>query len=301
MTAGRDCGRYGGYGGNVPDMAGDQRREDGLGLCFETSSLDADMDLLGAPALDITLGSDSTSGTLTARLCEVFEDGVSTLVTWGALNLRHRASFENPSPVPVGEPVRLRLSLNHCGRRIGRGNRLRLVLSNQHWPVLWPQPAMPTFTVAPGTSRLTLPVRTPQPDDGLRLFDDAEISPPVAMDVLEDEAHSRLLAIEAATRRETLTLTSNHGRIHLPDRGNETWSRVSDCMSITEDDPLSARLDTGWVLGYHSGEANAEATSRVVVTATEEKFRLEWRLEVRENGERIFEREGGEWIDRDHL
>lgn len=72
-------------------------------------------------------------------------------------------------------------------------------------------------------------------------------------------------------------------------------------MSIIEDDPLSARLDTGWVLGYRSGEANAEATTRVVVTATEEKFRLEWRLEVREQGESIFEREGSEWIDRDHL
>ena len=31
-TAGRDCGRWGGYGGNCPDMAIDQRREDGLAL-----------------------------------------------------------------------------------------------------------------------------------------------------------------------------------------------------------------------------------------------------------------------------
>jgi pimeloyl-ACP methyl ester carboxylesterase len=37
-TAGRDCGRWGGYGGACPDMAIDQRREDGLALCFDTSS-----------------------------------------------------------------------------------------------------------------------------------------------------------------------------------------------------------------------------------------------------------------------
>src|SRR5690606_23953207 len=101
VTAGRDCGRYGGYGGTVPDMAGDQRREDGLGLSFETAPLDADTDLLGAPALDLTLRSDLPFGTLTARLCEVFEDGTSTLVTWGALNLRHRDGHETPSPLPV--------------------------------------------------------------------------------------------------------------------------------------------------------------------------------------------------------
>jgi len=301
VTAGRDCGRYGGYGGTVPDMAGDQRREDGLGLCFETAPLDADMDLLGAPALDLTLGSDLPFGTLTARLCEVFEDGTSTLVTWGALNLRHRDGHEAPLPLPVDAPVRVRLALNHCGRRIGRGNRLRLVLSNQHWPILWPQPGMPTFTIEPGAGRLKLPVRTPQADDGADLFGEAEISPPVVMEVLEDEAHSRLLAIEAATRRETLTLSSNHGRQHLTDRGNETWSRVTDRMEITEDDPLSARLDTGWVLGYRSGEADAEAASRVVVTATETQFRLDWRLTVHERGDLVFEREGGEWIDRDQL
>ena len=301
VTAGRDCGRYGGYGGSVPDMAGDQRREDGLGLCFETVPLEDGLDLLGAPVLDITLRSDCASGTLTARLCEIFADGVSTLVTWGALNLRHRESSENPSPVPTDGPVALRLALNHCGRRIGRGSRLRLVLSNQHWPILWPQPAMPTFTFAPGTSRLVLPVRAPQADDGLALFEEPEIAPPVAMDVLRDEAHSRLLAIEAATRTETLTLASDHGRYYLPDRANETWSRVEDRMSITEDDPLSARLDTGWLLGYRSGEACAEAASRVVVTATEDRFRLQWRLEVREKGESVFEREGDEWLDRDHL
>ena len=301
VTAGRDCGRYGGYGGTVPDMAGDQRREDGLGLCFDTAPLAEDLDLLGAPAIDVTLRSDMTFGTLTARLCEVLEDGVSVLITWGALNLRHRDAHENPAPLPTNEPVGVRLELNHCGRRIGRGNRLRLVLSNQHWPVLWPQPGMPTFTFEPGAGRLTLPVRSPQADDGELLFDEAEISPPIAMEAIEDEAHSRLLAIEAATRTETLTLTSNHGRQYLMDRANETWSRVVDRMAIVEDDPLSARVETGWVLGYRSKEANAEVTSRVEVTSTDARFRLNWRLEVRDDGDLVFEREGGEWIDRDHI
>jgi hypothetical protein len=38
-----------------------------------------------------------------------------------------------------------------------------------------------------------------------------------------------------------------------------------------------------------------------VVTSNATQFRLEWRLEVREAGALIFEREGDEWIDRDHL
>jgi hypothetical protein len=300
VTAGRDCGRYGGYGGTVPDMAGDQRREDGLGLCFDTPPLTEDLDLLGAPVVELALRSDAPQATIIARLCEVLPDGTSTLVTWGALNLS-RDSREHPTPVVPGERVTARLELNHCGRRFGQGNRLRLVLSNQHWPVLWPAPGMATFSIDPGACRLVLPVRALRPDDEAFSFEDAEISPPVAMEPVEEEAHSRQILIDPGRRSETLTLTSNHGRQHLTDRGIETWASVIDRMEITEDDPLSARIDTGWVLGFKSADCDVETASRVVVTATEKQFHLEWRLEAREQGVQVFEKEGEAWIDRDHM
>ena len=301
VTAGRDCGRYGGYGGTVPDMAGDQSREDGLGLCFDTPPLEQDLVLLGAPVVEMVLSSDIPQATLVARLCEVWPDGTSTLVTWGALNLSQRTSREHPEPVTPGETVSVRLALNHCGRRFGKGNRLRLVLSNQHWPVLWPAPSMPTFTAEPGKSRLVLPVRDARPEDGGFGFEPAEISPPAEVEELAPGSDSRILTIDAGARREVLTLTSDYGRQRLLDRDIETWAKVVDVMAITEDDPLSARLDTGWVLGFKSGDCDAETTSRVIVTSTEKQFHLQWRLEAREHGEKIFEREGEAWIDRDHI
>ena len=301
VTAGRDCGRYGGYGGTVPDMAGDQRREDGLGLCFDTDALDRDLVLLGAPSVEVTLRSDRPQATLTARLCEVWPDGTSTSVTWGTLNLSHRKSDEHPESLAPGKDVTVRFDLNHCGRRFAKGNRLRLVLSNQHWPVLWPAPSMPTFTIEPGTSRLILPVCAARPDDGTFHFEPPRISSPVPMEEVTPDNNSRILTIDVATRRETLTLISDYGRQHLTDRGIETWAKVVDQMAITEDDPLSARLDTGWVLGFKSGDCDAETTSNVVVTSTATQFHLEWRLEAREGGETIFNREGEAWIDRDCL
>jgi putative CocE/NonD family hydrolase len=301
VTAGRDCGRYGGYGGTVPDMAGDQRREDGLGLCFDTTALDGDMVLLGAPSVEVTLQSDGPQATLTARLCEVWPDGTSTLVTWGSLNLSHRSGHEHPEPLVVGQDVTVRFDLNHCGRRFGKGNRLRLVLSNQHWPVLWPAPSMSSLKIEPGTSRVILPVRTPRPEDGTFAFEPAEISPPVPIEELAGEQNSRILTIDTGARRETLTLTSDYGRQRLLDRGIETWAKVVDQMAITEDDPLSARLDTGWVLGFKSGDCDTETVSKVVVTSTEVQFHLQWRLEARERSETVFEREGEAWIDRDHM
>jgi putative CocE/NonD family hydrolase len=301
VTAGRDCGRYGGYGGTVPDMAGDQRREDGLGLSFDTAPLDDDLAVLGAASIEIALRSDVAQATMTARLCEVFADGTSTLVTWGTLNLSQRKSRREPEHLTPGELVTVRLDLNHCGRRFGKGNRIRLVLTNQHWPILWPAPSMPTFSIEPGTGRLTLPVRPPRPEDGSVAFPPPEMAPSVACAELAPDSHSRLLTIDAGLNRETLTLRSDYGRQRLLDRDIETWSSVADIMAITEDDPLSARLDTGWVLGVKSGDCDAEIHSNVVVTATERQFCLKWRLEARERGENIFEREGEAWIDRDHL
>jgi putative CocE/NonD family hydrolase len=301
LTAGRDCGRYGGYGGTVPDMAGDQRREDGLGLCFDTPPLEADLVLLGAPQVEVTLRSDKPQATLTARLCEVWPDGTSTLVTWGTLNLSHRASHERPEPLVPGENVSVRLGLNHCGRRFAAGNRLRLVLSSQHWPVLWPAPDMPTLAIEPGVSRLILPVREDRPEDGQFDFEPPETAPPLAIEEIATDHHSRSLTIDAGSRRETLTLIGDYGRQRLMDRGIEIWSRSVDEMSIAEDDPSSARLDTQWVMGVRSGDCDAETHSKVVVTSNATQFHLQWRLEAFEGGKRVFDRDGEAWIDRDHI
>ena len=97
-TAGRDCGRWGGYGGRCPDMPIDQRREDGQGLCFETAPLGEDTALLGAVELDLEVRVDQPHVNLTARLCDVYPDGTSALMTYGVLNLRHRDSHEIPRP-----------------------------------------------------------------------------------------------------------------------------------------------------------------------------------------------------------
>lgn len=301
VTAGRDCGRYGGYGGIVPDLAIDQRREDGLGLQFETAPLTQDMELLGAPVVSLRLTSDCPEGFVVARLCDVAADGTSTLVTWGVLNLAHRNGHDHPEAVAAGDRIEVRLELNHVGRRFAAGSRIRLVLSNQHWPILWPAPVMPTHAIEAGISTLSLPLRRPLAQEIHPVFAPAEIASPVPMIELSSETHRRDIAIDGGTRRETISLTSDFGSQQLTDRAIITSARVLDRMEIVEGDPLSARLDTGWVLGFKSGEADTETRSSVTLTSDAEWFRLQWRLEAYEGGSLVFEREGDEWIDRDHL
>jgi putative CocE/NonD family hydrolase len=91
-TAGTDHGRWGGYGGKSPDLAIDQRREDGQSLCFDTAPLETDLTLLGAPELALELVVDKPKVNLAVRLCDVYPDGTSAVMTYGVLNLSHRDS-----------------------------------------------------------------------------------------------------------------------------------------------------------------------------------------------------------------
>jgi hypothetical protein len=300
-TAGTDCGRHGGYGGSCPDMPIDQRREDGQGLAFDTPPLDEDHVLLGAPVLDTEVTVDQPLANLIVRLCSVFPDGTSALVTYGALNLTHRDSHEHPSPCPVGTPFRVRVELNHCARLVPTGNRIRVVLSTQHWPILWPQPRLVTLTLASGVATLALPLRPPGPLDAAVRFPPAELAPSVPSTTLEPSHDSRTVVDDVGSGLRRISLVSDHGRTRIDDRGIETASRVEDRFEIRPDDPLSARLVSEYRWAIVSGEADTEARSRTELTADATHFILTWRLQALERGEVVHTAGATRRIARDFL
>ncbi len=298
-TAGRDCGRWGGYGGTCPDMAVDQRREDGLALCFDTVPLEADTTMLGAPELDLLVTVDEPHVTLTARLCDVYPDGTSALITYGVLNLSHRDSHEHPEPCPVSTPFRVTLKLNDFGRLIPKGHRIRLSLANQHWPILWPQPRLSTLSLATGDSTLTLPLRPASSRDRAVRFEQAETAPPVPTTVLQEGFDRRVVTDDVGSGLQTIELVSDHGRWRYEDRGITVASSVRDIMSIRPDDPLSAKLVTEYRWAIASGEADTESVAQTELTADETHFDLSWRIEARDRGKLVHSASATRRIRRD--
>jgi putative CocE/NonD family hydrolase len=298
-TAGRDCGRWGGYGGSCPDMPVDQRREDGLALCFDTVPLDDDLTFIGAPELDLLVTVDQPHVNLAARLCDVYPDGTSALMTYGVLNLSHRDSHEHPVPCPVGTPFRVRLKLNDFARTVPKGHRVRLALANQHWPILWPQPKLSSLTVATGDSTIVLPVRPPCDRDRSVRFEDAVTAPPVPSTLLREGFDSRIVTDDVGNGVQTITLTSDHGRIRYDDRAITVSSFNRDTMSIRGDDPLSASLVTEYRWAIQSGEADIENRALTELTADETHFNLSWRVEARERGKLVHSASATRRIRRD--
>ncbi|MGE4244463.1 MAG: CocE/NonD family hydrolase [Parvibaculaceae bacterium] len=297
-TAGMECGRWGGYGGDAPDMPLDQRHEDVLSLCFDSEPLEQGLVLLGAPEIEIEVTVDHPRATLVARLCDVWPDGTSALMTYGVLNLAHRDSHEHPEACPVGEPFRVRLKLNGLGRHVTKGHRIRLALSNQHWPVLWPQPSIVTLSLVPGRGTLTLPVREANEGDAV-VFEPAEAPPETPQTVLRKGFNRRTLEEDVGSGLRTLTLESDYGRTRYDDREVEVAKRSLDRFTIHPDDPLSARLETDYVWTIRTPSSDVETHTRTELTADGENFFLSWRIETREAGRLTWSRARTTKIRRD--
>ena len=91
QTLGLDCGELMPWfqHGPSPEMPGDQRADDGQSLCFDSPPLQKNVEILGAPAANLTFSVDRPTAFVCVRLCDVAPNGASTRVAYGIFNLTH--------------------------------------------------------------------------------------------------------------------------------------------------------------------------------------------------------------------
>src|SRR5262245_15616222 len=127
----------------LPD---DQREDDERSLVYEWP-LEHELDLLGHPRLRLTITSPHPVAFLSARICDVFPDGASALVSRGVLNLTHRHGHTTPEPLVADSPTEIALELEATSWIFERGHQLRLALAGSDWPNTWPPPQGGTLRV----------------------------------------------------------------------------------------------------------------------------------------------------------
>ncbi len=229
--------------GRPGDMPDDQRRDDNLSLCFETSPATEPMAVLGFPEVKLHVASDKSNAMLAARLCDVAPDGASLLVSWGLLNLTHRNGDETPEPLVPGQFYDVTMTLNACGHVLPFGHRWRLALSPTYWPHAWPSPEATTLRIGTLSSTLVLPVRgVGQLDEALPEFGPAETAEPLAREVQREANRQRHVQYDSAHQPACWTITDHF------DDGREMYVRDGlvydndnrDVHVIIEGDPLSA-------------------------------------------------------------
>ena len=136
----------------------DDQRPDELHLTYTWEPLEQELEILGHARLLARVTSTAPVAFLSAKLCDVFPDGTSSLVARGMLNLTHRASRDHPSPLAPGEPVDVELMLEVTSWTFEPGHRVRLDLAGTDWPNAWSPPAPVTLTIDREATALELPV-----------------------------------------------------------------------------------------------------------------------------------------------
>jgi uncharacterized protein len=226
------------------EMAVDQRSDDAGSLVFETEALAEARDYLGMPVVRLKLKSDAELANLCARLVDVHPDGTALRVSFGVLNLAHRASNEFPEPLTPGEETEIELTLDACGYRFEPGHRIRLSLSTAYWPMILPPPTDATLDIDLGAIELMLPVlgeaeqiAMKEPENPSPLPTYIEHAPSETLrSVMRDLSHART---EYRIHEDT-------GLHEHPDTGLSTRQLREEVWAIADNDPTSMTGTSVW-------------------------------------------------------
>ncbi len=299
LAAGEWC-PYG-FGKVAPEMPLDQRIDDAGSLVFDFAPLQKTMHMVGAPAVMLDLSVDRPQALIAVRLSDAAPDGQVTRVTYGLLNLAHRAGSEDPRPLEPGKRYVVRVRLNEAAHVFAAGHRLRLSISTSYWPMVWPSPAPATVSLHSTDNRIELPVLR---DDGLKLvepFGPVEYARPLRRTPVEPGGDSHTVTHDIMTGRITDRTVRNDGFNRIDDIGTEvSYSKIKE-VNITGEDPLSAREVMEMAHHFRRADWDARLQTRIVMTCDAEHFFLDSDVDAYSQSERIFSRSFRHRIRRDNM
>lgn len=148
-VAGAAAGRWFTFGNN-DDLPMEQSPDDAVSTLFELPPAAEDTLILGAPSVSLCVPDGAAcDGHLVARLVAVAPNGLAHRITWGVLHLGKAAAAAAP----------LRVELKYTCYTLPKGYKLRLALSRDYFPIVWPsvtRGAKPALLIRGGASTLTV-------------------------------------------------------------------------------------------------------------------------------------------------
>ncbi|MDN5767883.1 MAG: CocE/NonD family hydrolase [Humibacillus sp.] len=300
LAHGLAAGDWLGYG-RVIDTPGDQQGEDALCLTFDSDPLERPTAILGNPQADVLVASDQPTALLAVRLCDVAEDGSSTLITRGVLNLTHRDSHESPTALQPGTRYPVSVQLNAIGYTVAAGHRLRLAFSSAYWPWAWPSPNRTEVTVFAGEgSALHLPVRTPHAGDaGLRPFGPPKSDGMHLVAEVRKVPERRTVTFDVATNRYTVTTDFAYAGDVRHHDGIHYLESARDEVTVIAHEPLSARTDCRRDIEISEGDWRIRITATASMTSTHDAFLVTNEIDAFEGEVRIATKRSSRAIPRE--
>ncbi|SES20007.1 hypothetical protein SAMN04490244_10750 [Tranquillimonas rosea] len=301
VTLGLASGKWCSYA-NAPDLAGDQRTDDGGGLVFQTDPLDEEVEILGAPEVELELAADRPVAQVAVRLSDMRPDHQVTRITYGILNLTHRNSRQWPEALEPGERYRVRVPMNYIAQTIPRGHRIRLSVSTVYWPLAWTPPEDVKLTVWTGLSTVTIPCR-PRRDaeDANIAFGEPVQAPGPDLTAIEVPEHRWLVHHDLGAQRSELEVIDDRGTFRLEDIDLTVGAHCVERYSASPGNFTSLVGEAEWTRSLARGAWSVRTRTRTRLTSDTENFYISAELDAYEGDTRIECLSWSETIPRDFL
>src|SRR6202030_2854610 len=114
-------------------------------LFFSPDELKEPVEVTGRITAKLFVSSDCPDTDFTVKLCDVYPDGRSMLVTDGILRARYHKSFEKEALLEPGHVYELNVDLWSTSLVFNKGHRIRVAVSSSN---------SPRFEANPNTGRL---------------------------------------------------------------------------------------------------------------------------------------------------
>ncbi len=252
-TAWIDCA------GHLPwGQSGDQRADDARSLVWEWPA--EGLAVLGHPVARLRVSATAPSASVSVKLCDVFPDGTSALVTRGTLDLRFRDGLHGtPQALEPGTPHDLEVGLDACAYRFSPGQTLRLSVAGADWPNTVAPPEPLELTVHGG--ELVLPV-----------WDGEATDPPFAPGAdtsAEDPEGVEWTVTDDVLRRRT-TCAVRHGAQYPTPHDGRAVEQYAGAVSVERDTfAQHADADCSYRLTWPGTDVRVRSTMRLTLSAGE--------------------------------
>jgi uncharacterized protein len=264
--------------GHLPwGLSGDQRFDDAASMTWEWDAGSAT--LMGHPRVRLRVSADQPTAYVSVKLCDVFADGTSALVSRGTLDLTARAGYDRVEPLMPGEVYEVEVELDACAYAYDAGQRMRVSIAGADWPNTAAPPAPLTLTVHGG--ELELPLWTgPSP------YAEPDLAP--GGDSAEDASGITWTTTRDVLRRVT-SCAVDHGSTYVIPHGGTATEHYAGTVTVDHDTFAQATTaTTAFTVSWPGVEVSTSASMDVTISA--ESLDVQISLTVNEStptGERM--------------
>lgn len=140
------CPTIGGQNLTIARGSMDQRKVESRddAVVFTSEPLDKPVEVTGRLWAKIFVSSSALDTDLSVRICDVYPDGRSMLITEGIQRLRYRKSREKPEPLTPGQVEEVTIDCWSTSIVFNAGHRVRVMVTSSNYP---------RFDVNPGTGQ----------------------------------------------------------------------------------------------------------------------------------------------------